>query len=87
MAKKYSTFKFRENLLSLIEEVNQKKEQAKLDGLNYLEIKTEGRVVEPYVSMIRDYFVSIGYNVFFVKKLDITPFYNRYQISIMRLEW
>jgi serine protease inhibitor len=84
---KYSSLEFRNNLLSLIQEVNEAREQAELNNQHYLEIQTKERVKEPYVSMIRDYFISIGYNVFFVKKLDITPYFNRYEISLMRLEW
>ena len=84
---KYSSLEFRNNLFSLIQEVNEAREQAELNNQQYLEIQTKERVKEPYVSLIRDYFISIGYNVFFVKKLDITPYFNRYEISLMRLEW
>lgn len=87
MFKDYSTLEFRNCLISLINEVRKEREIAEKENKKYLEIKSLDRIKEPYVSMIRDYFVGMGYNVFFLKKLDITPYYNNYEITSMRLEW
>ena len=87
MVKKYTTAEFREYLVNLIDEVNEQRKIAESTHERSMEIYMVDKIKEPYISMIRDYFISQGYNVFFIKRFDMTPMRDFRRILLMRLEW
>lgn len=85
--KVYSFVEFMTYLNQLIVLVDEEREKADEQGLSEIEIQVYELIDIPYVKLIREHFISLGYTVSFLTLASGSSNRDNGNVLIMKLTW